>query len=215
MESLYVVLSEIADQKDGVTFDELSSKLVCDVNTHRLKEYIQSLEWAYCISYDGNKYHCTLDEASLALMLQGQTVNISAGTLIINALNEVLLVHPTLQEKYDIPKGHADKDDADLIATAARELFEETGLRVDKQFFNPLGIVQATKYKQVALFIIVGLPVDTEKCICTSTFTGPDNKQLPEVDRFELAHISQLTKLLPEPFGTNIVNAVMKCVKKS
>ncbi|MDD4247569.1 MAG: NUDIX hydrolase [Methanosarcina sp.] len=215
MESLYIVLSEVSEHKNGITRDELAALLVHDVNTHKLDSYLQSLEWAYCIRTDGIKYYCTIDERSLELMLQEQSINMSAGTLIINPLNEVLIVHPTLQEKYDIPKGGADPSDADLVETAARELFEETGLKVDKQFFNSLGIVKATKYKQVALFVIVGLTVDLEKCVCSTTFTGPNNEELPEVDRFELAHISQLSKCLPEPFGTNVLNAVMTCVKKS
>ncbi len=50
-------------------------------------------------------------------MLQEQSINMSAGTLIINPLNEVLIVHPTLQEKYDIPKGGADPSDADCYTS--------------------------------------------------------------------------------------------------
>jgi len=204
MEPLYIVLLEIADHKDGITFDDLSKTLVYDINIYSLHDHLQALEWAYCICQKGNKYFNTTDDATLSAMTHGMELNVSAGTIILNDNNEVLIVHPTLQDRYDIPKGGAVKDDMNLIDTAARELCEETGLIVSPEFFNYIGTLQVTKYKQVVLFLILGLEVDTATCKCTSMFTGPDNTQLPEVDGFEKVHLHELPKYLPEKFGNKI-----------
>ena len=42
---------------------------------------------------------------------------------------EVLVIHRPRYDDWTLPKGKAEPDDADLMATARREVWEETGLR--------------------------------------------------------------------------------------
>ena len=42
---------------------------------------------------------------------------------------EILLIHRPRYDDWTLPKGKVDADDADLLATAQREVQEETGLR--------------------------------------------------------------------------------------
>jgi len=50
----------------------------------------------------------------------------SCGVVLVNFGSILLLQYP--QGHWDFPKGHIEDDDADRMATAARELAEETGI---------------------------------------------------------------------------------------
>ncbi len=53
----------------------------------------------------------------------------SAGAVVV--YNGRVLVEHMEKGHYSMPKGHVEEQDADLYATAAREILEETGLEVD------------------------------------------------------------------------------------
>lgn len=53
-----------------------------------------------------------------------------AGFVLLSSdLHSVLLVHDRRSNKWGFPKGHRENYDADDLATAKRELFEETGVQ--------------------------------------------------------------------------------------
>jgi len=88
-------------------------------------------------------------------------MKISAGLVIIQD-NKILLVHPTNSpwwKTYSIPKGHVD-DGEDLIDTAIRETFEETGLNIKRKHIDEesKGVINYTDekgniYKKVFYFL--------------------------------------------------------------
>ena len=60
-----------------------------------------------------------------------------AGLILLSADGgSTLLVHDTRSGKWGFPKGHREAIDANEIATATRECFEETGLTPDDYFIH-------------------------------------------------------------------------------
>jgi 8-oxo-dGTP pyrophosphatase MutT (NUDIX family) len=114
-----------------------------------------------------------------------RTVKISCGVIIADR-ERILLGHATRSPRWDIPKGEADPGE-DLVAAAARELKEETGLAVTPDELAPLGVHPYLRGKHLALFAWAppALP-DPKRLRCSSTFTLPDGTTLPEFDRFGL-----------------------------
>ncbi|KAH8879926.1 hypothetical protein GQ53DRAFT_20313 [Thozetella sp. PMI_491] len=67
--------------------------------------------------------------------LRSQNLNLdelTTGVLVFNDQGEVLMIqrasHDSFPDKFEIPGGGVDKDDATIIDAAVRELLEETGL---------------------------------------------------------------------------------------
>lgn len=110
---------------------------------------------------------------------------ISCGVLVTD-WHRLLLGHATRSPRWDIPKGLAEPGES-LLATAIRELSEETGLIVSESKLLPLGIHPYLRDKDLALFawLPAGLP-EPDTLVCHSTFTLPGGAVLPEFDRFGL-----------------------------
>jgi 8-oxo-dGTP pyrophosphatase MutT (NUDIX family) len=98
----------------------------------------------------------------------------------------LLLGHATRSPRWDIPKGMADPGEP-FAATAARELAEETGLRVPANELRDLGLHAYMRGKDLALFEWrpASLP-DPGTLRCQSTFLLPNGSVAPEFDRFRL-----------------------------
>ncbi len=84
----------------------------------------------------------------------------SAGVLIVLNKSKVLLCHPTnasWTNTYSPPKGETDLGE-DLIKTAIRECFEETGITISESFLKKEFIIDYTKgknvFKRVHLFLV-------------------------------------------------------------
>jgi 8-oxo-dGTP pyrophosphatase MutT (NUDIX family) len=75
---------------------------------------------------------------------------ISCGILVTDG-TRLLLGHATRSPRWDIPKGIAEPAE-DFAAAAARELREETGLKVSPATFVPLGVYGYLPNKDVTLF---------------------------------------------------------------
>jgi 8-oxo-dGTP pyrophosphatase MutT (NUDIX family) len=109
----------------------------------------------------------------------------SCGVIVTDG-ERVLLGHATRSPRWDIPKGVVELGES-FAATAARELFEETGLSVALEALADLGVHPYLRGKDLALFawMPAHLP-DPQSLICTSQFALADGKLLPEFDRFGL-----------------------------
>lgn len=60
-----------------------------------------------------------------------------AGFVLLSSdLYSILLVHDSRSNKWGFPKGHREAYDADDLATAKRELLEETGITEDQYFVH-------------------------------------------------------------------------------
>ncbi len=110
---------------------------------------------------------------------------VSCGVIVTDG-RSVLLGHATRSPRWDIPKGVADAGE-DHAAAAARELEEETGLRVAPAMLRPLGTHPYLHGKDLALFVWEQARMPASETLhCRSTVRLPEGGALPELDRFGL-----------------------------
>lgn len=87
----------------------------------------------------------------------------SAGLLIINKDNEILLCKPTsanMDKIYSIPKGKIEKDES-IIDAAIRETFEEIGIKVEKDLIDEskMEVIEYRNNKNKKYKIVYYFPV--------------------------------------------------------
>jgi 8-oxo-dGTP pyrophosphatase MutT (NUDIX family) len=106
--------------------------------------------------------------------------------VIVTDGQRLLLGHATRSPRWDIPKGIAEPGET-LSVAAARELLEETGLRVAPEALADLGVHPYLRGKDLALFMWkpAQLP-EPQRLTCTSRFALPNGTLLPEFDQFGL-----------------------------
>ena len=104
--------------------------------------------------------------------------------VIVTDRQRILLGHATRSPRWDIPKGVAELDEG-FPATAAREVFEETGLTVALDELSELGVYPYLRGKDLALFawVLPQLP-DPQSLSCSTKFALTNGTLLPEFDRF-------------------------------
>jgi putative (di)nucleoside polyphosphate hydrolase len=108
---------------------------------------------------------------------------ISCGVIVTDGVS-LLLGHASRSPRWDIPKGIAEPDEP-LLATAVRELHEETGLQVAPATLRPLGTHAYLRDKDLALFAwLVPLMPEPKTLNCSSLVELPGGGTMPELDRF-------------------------------
>ena len=127
---------------------------------------------------------------------------ISAGVVVTDG-KRVVLGHVTGQSHWDLPKGGVDSGES-LERAAVRELREETGIQAPVSKLEPLGTFNYSQTKNLALFLLrVDQMPAAHDLHCTSMFTAPDGRRLPEMDDFavvtwdEAAGLINNNNLLP------------------
>jgi 8-oxo-dGTP pyrophosphatase MutT (NUDIX family) len=112
----------------------------------------------------------------------------SAGILIENDRNEILLGHATGTKHWDIPKGKYEERDSVIINTALRETQEETGLVFSKYQLILLASGYFNSEKKMTLYKLnFKIPygaVNLDRLRCSSKVKITKYKQFPEIDNY-------------------------------
>jgi 8-oxo-dGTP pyrophosphatase MutT (NUDIX family) len=131
--------------------------------------------------------------------------DISATTIITDG-KEILLGRITGNGKghYDFPKGIIEEGEHPKD-TAVREVFEETGLKIEREKLVDIGIYSYLPYKDLCIFLYQ-VPdmydIDIKKLECISYFTRIDNKgneiKRPEINGYLKVGIYDIHKYISE-----------------
>jgi putative (di)nucleoside polyphosphate hydrolase len=134
-------------------------------------------------------------------------LDVSCGTLVVDAAGRLLLGHVTGTAKWDIPKGMQDPGESTLDG-AVRELREETGLAFAPERFRELGRFDYRPDKALHLYRLdVGEELATlDHLVCHSFFphhvTG---KPTPEMDGYRWATRDEIGKLCWPRMGARLL----------
>ena len=133
---------------------------------------------------------------------------VSCGVLLFNEHDEVFLAHATGNRHWDIPKGLAEPGET-ALASALRETWEETGIRLDESAWLDLGRHPYRPGKDLHLFTrrVSTARVRVADCVCTSMFVhARSGKPLPEADAFGWFGIDQLQARCARSLSVLLVN---------
>ena len=120
---------------------------------------------------------------------------------------ELLLCHATGRNYWDIPKGLRDAGESSVNA-ALRELREETGLQLQAEQLQDLGVHQYLPRKDLQLFILQppDPSIDIGPCVCSTYYTvRGGTRRIPEVDAYRWAQRDEV----PALSGKNMTRVLM------
>ena len=89
---------------------------------------------------------------SMPAPFQSYKREIVYGTICISPANRILLVKGRTHQKWSFPKGHLERGEGSFRC-ALRELYEETGIRIDADSVNPCN-VPYKKFKTANYFVL-------------------------------------------------------------
>lgn len=124
---------------------------------------------------------------------------VTCAVMFLTPSKQVLIVHPNGApwNCWSFPKGLCDQDELPANA-AARELFEETSLKINPADLVDLGRSTYVPEKDYHLFLyrsITEPPIT--KLVCESLFLPKrGGEMIPEVDNFKLVTVNEALKLL-------------------
>ena len=128
---------------------------------------------------------------------------LSIGIIVTDSKNENMLmgkVTPTPKNSYDevhfdIPKGAMEDDDVNFLSCCLRELYEETGMVIDKEdikFIEKIGFVKYNNNKRLYLFYFHDKDnkylndESFNKLYCHSEFIDVDGKSYKEMSYLKM-----------------------------
>ena len=136
---------------------------------------------------------------------------LTAGVIIRDPVTRFVLgCLPTGKPKvtFDLPKGRVDPGEF-AIDAAVRELFEETGLAIDKIEIRDLGKYSYVKDKDIHLFY-TERSIDLKSLKCSSMLISPNTGEvIPEISGYSMIDINDdkwypaLKKVMKEALSTN------------
>lgn len=127
---------------------------------------------------------------------------VTCAMVLINKDGDILGCHGTekpIENGYDLPKGCRDDADKDDLATAIRELQEETGIiLLDKENVIDAGVHKHNAKKNIHIFIyrvksFMNL-FDLSKLNCTTYFEDKHGKTVPEMDGYRIISKGERSK---------------------
>ena len=132
---------------------------------------------------------------------------ISCGIIIRNEFNEILMCHVTNGSNFDFPKGILESNES-RIECAIRETFEETGLRINKNYLFDLGEFEYITTKSISLFLldVKNKDIDLNSLKCTSYFVDIDKQSKPEVDNYRWIEHKDVINKVNNSMKNTIIN---------
>jgi 8-oxo-dGTP pyrophosphatase MutT (NUDIX family) len=116
---------------------------------------------------------------------------VSCGVLAFEPEGSLLLCHLTRTPWWDIPKGLQEAGESQAAA-AAREAWEECGLRLDPSAWIALGRFLYRTGKDLCLFSVLIPHISPADLRCTSSFTDRHGVVRPEVDGYAWVRPAEL-----------------------
>jgi len=117
-------------------------------------------------------------------------MDLSCGVVVTNGEQLLAIIPWGKKNNLDLPKGHIDAGETEAQC-AARELQEETGLKVSISNLKPLGRFKYNDYKNLSLFLLkVPTMPNIASLKCTSTFVNPYGREVPEATGFAIVNFN-------------------------
>ena len=132
---------------------------------------------------------------------------LSCGVIVRRVSGELLLCHATGRNYWDIPKGLRDPGESSVNA-ALRELREETGLLLQPEQLQDLGVHRYLPGKDLQLFVLhpPDPSIDIDPCACSTYYTvRGSTRRIPEVDAYRWAQRDEV----PALSGKNMARVLM------
>jgi len=130
----------------------------------------------------------------------------SCGTVVTDG-RRLILGHATGGRHWDVPKGLPEVGETDA-GTAARELFEETGIRADPKLLVPLRSGPYLPKKDLALFLLRGPLPDPGSLRCSSMVEIPGRTPFPELDAFQAVEFGRIGEFATERMAAFLAEAL-------
>jgi len=119
------------------------------------------------------------------------TVDIAVIVRSNNCRDKIILIRrakPPFEDKFVLPGGHVEEDDASLIVAAARELYEEIGLLIDPTSLEQIAILDSPnrdpRGRKISIVFKV-IITETEFRMCKA---GSDAASLVALDIDSICH---------------------------
>lgn len=138
--------------------------------------------------------------------------SLSCGIILVNESREILMIHATNQQHWDIPKGTKNHDEREIEA-ALRELREETGIILSEDELTDLSWHIYNNYKDLWIFIGVMPNIEISDLHCTSHYTY-NNCEIPEADEFKMIHLDHMNKYCCNSLSRVLENSLKKDIDK-
>lgn len=123
-------------------------------------------------------------------MTEDISKKLSCGVLVVDKNNQLLILHVTGQDFWDIPKGTQEEFESP-IDTALREMEEESGIVASKENLIEIGWCEYNRFKDLWVFLLFVDDIDLDKLNCKSTFTDKYNEECPEIDNYRMVDLSE------------------------
>jgi 8-oxo-dGTP pyrophosphatase MutT (NUDIX family) len=133
---------------------------------------------------------------------------LSCGVVILANDGEILVGHATRTPRWDIFKGGVEEGETP-VDTARRELYEESGLVVNRSQLQDLGHFTYTPKKDLHLFLWRVSEKENPKNLKCTSYIKTETDSFPEFDTFAWMSVSEFSSKTGKSMGP-IIELIVK-----